>query len=350
MNKRPIPTFFLVCFFAFCAVSWVFGSLLHKHEWLDATCTEPRTCSSCRETEGKALGHDWMDATCTTPQTCRRCGITQGHCADHTWTPATCTEPERCAVCEKKRHWYSSPLGHDWIDATYTAPKTCSRCGVTDGEPLQNPSTEDSIAQNLYNRGRYDRWSGTPRINQYIGMTGYVGVAYNSFLYSSTDTPYENDWFFTPWKATTYEKDKQFWNAVGTVEHKTQIVVVDVELVPGCHGTYRYSGYLLVKQIDNNSQFYISVTDFVAEPYWENKNISDILYVGPCLAVYHQVSDYYPIDGRDRKADIADGSIVLVHGAASGGRGFGNSDTNTVDALTTDGKCYFNPNDLTIIY
>jgi len=28
-----------------------------KHEWADATCTEPRTCTKCEEIEGVALGH-----------------------------------------------------------------------------------------------------------------------------------------------------------------------------------------------------------------------------------------------------------------------------------------------------
>ena len=28
-----------------------------EHEWVDATCTEPKTCSLCGETEGAALGH-----------------------------------------------------------------------------------------------------------------------------------------------------------------------------------------------------------------------------------------------------------------------------------------------------
>lgn len=28
-----------------------------KHEWQEATCTNPKTCSACGETEGEALGH-----------------------------------------------------------------------------------------------------------------------------------------------------------------------------------------------------------------------------------------------------------------------------------------------------
>lgn len=30
----------------------------HEHTWADATCTEPKTCSVCGETEGEVL-EDW---------------------------------------------------------------------------------------------------------------------------------------------------------------------------------------------------------------------------------------------------------------------------------------------------
>lgn len=30
-----------------------------RHERTDATCTEPKVCSKCGETEGDALGHSW---------------------------------------------------------------------------------------------------------------------------------------------------------------------------------------------------------------------------------------------------------------------------------------------------
>lgn len=29
----------------------------HEHDWVAATCTEPKTCADCGETEGDALGH-----------------------------------------------------------------------------------------------------------------------------------------------------------------------------------------------------------------------------------------------------------------------------------------------------
>ena len=31
----------------------------HVHKWVEATCTEPKTCSICGETEGFSLGHKW---------------------------------------------------------------------------------------------------------------------------------------------------------------------------------------------------------------------------------------------------------------------------------------------------
>ena len=48
------------------------------HRWIAADCDTPKTCSSCKATEGTALGHDWVEATADAPKTCDRCGITEG--------------------------------------------------------------------------------------------------------------------------------------------------------------------------------------------------------------------------------------------------------------------------------
>ena len=79
----------------------------HEHTWAEATCTEPKTCIECGETEGEALGHTWVEATCTEAKHCSVCGETEGE-----------------------------PLEHTWIEANYQDPKTCSVCGATEGEPL----------------------------------------------------------------------------------------------------------------------------------------------------------------------------------------------------------------------
>lgn len=54
-----------------------------EHNWKDATCTVPKTCSLCGETEGNALGHTWKEATCTDPKTCSLCGETEGNALGH---------------------------------------------------------------------------------------------------------------------------------------------------------------------------------------------------------------------------------------------------------------------------
>lgn len=99
-----------------CVVSLVFIFLYFSgtcsHEWIDATCTAPKTCSKCEKTEGESLGHSWEEATCTEPKTCSRCGLTEGEALGH--TPGEWKEDEPnfvtggvwlrqyCQVCEQQ--------------------------------------------------------------------------------------------------------------------------------------------------------------------------------------------------------------------------------------------------------
>lgn len=58
----------------------------HQHVWTDATCTLPRTCNACGETEGEPLGHSWIAATYQKAETCERCQNTQGRSLPYTLT------------------------------------------------------------------------------------------------------------------------------------------------------------------------------------------------------------------------------------------------------------------------
>ena len=100
MKKIGILLLTLVCLLALAGCGC-------EHEWVEADCVTPKTCSLCGETEGEALGHTWVDATCTEPKTCSVCGETEGEA-----------------------------LGHTWIDATTEAPKTCTVCAATEGERI----------------------------------------------------------------------------------------------------------------------------------------------------------------------------------------------------------------------
>lgn len=169
---------------------------LCEHEWQDATCTKPKTCSLCNKTQGEPLGHKGGKASCTEKATCEVCGETYGELAKHTWvgsddatgkycevcgihadqtdantsqngtapgteipgtepgteipgtgqttgkTPclhqggkASCTEAPTCELCGEP---YGEPLEHVWVDATCTAPKHCENCDATEGKPAEH--------------------------------------------------------------------------------------------------------------------------------------------------------------------------------------------------------------------
>lgn len=117
-----------------------------KHDYADATCTDPKTCKRCGAIEGTNLGHSFVnyvsnnDATCTADGTktakCERCDthdtITDaGSAKGHDYADATCTEPKACKHCGEA---VEDALGHSWLEATCTDPKTCKACNVTEGD------------------------------------------------------------------------------------------------------------------------------------------------------------------------------------------------------------------------
>ena len=124
-----------------------------EHEWVDPTCTEPKTCSKCGETEGSANGHTWVAGTvvaptCTadgyTPYTCSVCSETKtddvttalGHDPQDTVVPPTCTEGGitniKCSRCQENLGTKdpTSAIGHDWDAGTITTDPTCTTLGV----------------------------------------------------------------------------------------------------------------------------------------------------------------------------------------------------------------------------
>lgn len=123
----------------------IIGSLIPcDHDWSDATCTEPKTCSKCGETDGDALGHDWQEATCTTAATCSRCGETKGEPLGHdiagwvTDTPATCSAEGSqhgiCSRCGETQTASIPTIAHtegEWV--TTQAPTVSSTGIVTPG-------------------------------------------------------------------------------------------------------------------------------------------------------------------------------------------------------------------------
>lgn len=117
-----------------------------SHEWQEATCIAPKTCSKCGKTEGEVLAHTWVEATCAEPKHCSVCGETEGEALEHTWVEATCAEPKHCEVCGETE---GEPLEHTLTEANYQQPATCEVCGETVGEPLEAGFEKNGLTCNV---------------------------------------------------------------------------------------------------------------------------------------------------------------------------------------------------------
>ena len=90
-----------------------------EHSWNDATCTTPKTCSKCGETEGEPLGHTEEIIPAVAP-TCTETGLTEG---------------KKCSVCGETlvAQEVVAALGHTEEVIPAVAP-TCTETGLTEGK------------------------------------------------------------------------------------------------------------------------------------------------------------------------------------------------------------------------
>jgi hypothetical protein len=74
----------------------------------EATCKKSgerhSICSACNDkrTEKISAAHDWLDATCTAPKTCSKCKATEGAKLGHTCKVGTCTRCQKYIAVEVK--------------------------------------------------------------------------------------------------------------------------------------------------------------------------------------------------------------------------------------------------------
>ena len=142
----------------------------HTHNYTEADCTTPQTCTVCGATNGSAIGHKWKEATCTAPQTCTVCGTTSGSAAGHKWQDATCTEPATCSVCKKTS---GKALGHDIFITK------CERCDYSNFSNLAGTYNVLS-AYDGYDGERYDVK------NVSISSSGVLSFTFNGKKHSIT--------------------------------------------------------------------------------------------------------------------------------------------------------------------
>ena len=108
----------LVCF-AGCDIINQLIETPCEHDWADATCTAPKTCSLCGTTDGEALGHT-EEIVAGTAATCTESGMTDG---------------KKCAVCgvTTVEQTVIPALGHTEETVAGTSA-TCTEAGMTDGK------------------------------------------------------------------------------------------------------------------------------------------------------------------------------------------------------------------------
>ena len=119
------------------------------HNFKEATCTAPKTCTDCGATEGEALGHYYLPATCLSPSKCFRCGDEVGEGGSHDYIEATCTTPKTCRYCNEV---VGTANGHNYERKTKKA--TCKEAGAIYDEcsvckDVQIIQTEDKLPHEL---------------------------------------------------------------------------------------------------------------------------------------------------------------------------------------------------------
>lgn len=146
-----------------------------KHEWADATCTQPKTCTKCGVTEGDALGHSWGDweiekeATVTKSgtkiKTCSRCGETQTESyeteiffADGYFLLSPkdfCERLSQKLYCQKADlregdgQMVAGITGVGGFDSSYEDGEAIAAITFSDGERVLGTSDEDSCTINM---------------------------------------------------------------------------------------------------------------------------------------------------------------------------------------------------------
>ena len=202
----------------------------------DATCTENGnveywSCSICGSAwTDEALtkvtnlnsvvipaGHDWVDADCDTPKTCSACSTTEGEALGHTpGAEATCTTAQTCTVCTEV---LVAALGHNFVDGV------CTGC--------------NNVKVYLYTISGNDRWDKenarfavyyfNNETNGWVDMTGENGVysalvPYGcSIIFCRMDGATTDNGWNTKWNQTvditdgkTCYKLDALWGAEGT--------------------------------------------------------------------------------------------------------------------------------------
>ena len=164
-----------------------------------------------------------------------------------------------------------------------------------DGQPLKPHKAED-----LEGRGRPAVAGEEP---DYIGVIGYIS------LQTEWEVSRFSTFTETPWLLPVYEMKGDGWTEVGSVKHKTPVLVVKQVLREALG--HKYTGYLQVVRLDTHHMVWIDVKNFVTVPYWTYE-LTEAVKHGYVIAVYSDKSRNTPVDRKKHRGAIPDGTRVLM--------------------------------------
>ena len=181
-----------------------------QHQWIEATCTNAKTCSVCGKIEGNPENHDLVVLE-GYQATCRDDGLTSGiYCfscdkvllkqevipaGKHNTIidkgyKATCTEDgltdgSHCLTCNivVNEQTVIKANGHSFEAATYLAPKTCKNCGLTEGSKLECPGHVDENGDKLCDRCNYEIKEYAPKWNLNVQTNHWNGYGMTVKIY-----------------------------------------------------------------------------------------------------------------------------------------------------------------------
>ncbi len=240
--------------------------------------------------------HDFSDATCTTPKTCRSCGETEGEKLEHI---ITCLDAGTCAKCGEKLqeqglHNYSAKLTTDkYISAapTLETPATyyysCIYCGSPDSNIFYHGETLQEIIIEPYNKlsqgnidGEYYMFFTDPHIvnfelNAGILEGGEEKLDALSEIYKSGQMQFAicgGDWF-------------------NSSNNKESAIEIQKWIRSKMTEKFGEKSYLVVGNHDYNYQYHTG-TENITSPYWLTKEeLAPVLFPDYGKTYYSFLSD-----------------------------------------------------------
>lgn len=236
----------------------------------------------------------------------------------NTPAPTATPEPDVAAAQEAVNQYFTS-LAEAGVTPDPDTLTTSQKAGITIRSAQANAKSKDIPATAYAPEVEKATWRDGRGKTSYSSEPDYAGVLGYVSVWTGEGLDKNASFSETPWTVPVYQPDKQFWAETGSIPHKTQVVVIGQKLEKKSYK--QYEGYLQVIRMDTKEPCWLKVEHFITDPYWE-KSLTRAIEEGYCIATFNQVSNYYPVTKGNEKADLPDGTLVLlppktsVHGSS----------------------------------